>query len=84
MRRCIPRLDALLETCLTDNRDAWELRADGTYRQRTPGTDPERSAQVIWQRDCWGRRALRQNRSARRKLRPTQASPPRRTADADD
>ncbi len=52
-----PRLDALLETCLTDNRGAWDLRADGTYHQRTPGTDPERSAQVIWQRDSWGRPA---------------------------
>ena len=41
-----PRLDALLETCLTDNRGAWDLRADGTYHQRTPGTEPERSAQV--------------------------------------
>jgi len=50
-----PRLDALLETCLADNRGAWELRADGAYRQRTPGGEPERSAQVIWQRDSWGR-----------------------------
>ena len=50
-----PRLDALLETCLSDNRNAWELRADGTYRQRHAGPERERAAQLIWQRDSWGR-----------------------------
>ncbi len=50
-----PRLDALLETCLADNRGAWDLHSDGTYHQRTPGADPQRSAQVVWQRDSWGR-----------------------------
>jgi polyphosphate kinase len=50
-----PRLDALLETCLADNRGAWDLQASGAYRQRTPGAEAERSAQVIWQRDSWGR-----------------------------
>jgi polyphosphate kinase len=50
-----PRLDALLETCLSDNRGAWELRENGTYRQRHPGTDPERSAHFICQRESWGR-----------------------------
>jgi polyphosphate kinase len=52
-----PRLDALCETCLADNRSAWELRSDGTYRQRHPGSEPERSAHLIWQRDSWGRGA---------------------------
>jgi polyphosphate kinase len=60
-----PRLDAVLETCLADNRGAWDLRADGTYRQRVPGADPERSAQVIWQRDSWGRPSA-----------PTEPAPP--------
>jgi polyphosphate kinase len=50
-----PRLDALLETCLSDNRGAWELRENGTYRQRHPGTDPERSTHIICQRESWGR-----------------------------
>jgi polyphosphate kinase len=58
-----PRLDSLLETCLSDNRNAWELRSDGTYRQRHPGRDRERAAQVIWQRDSWGRIAAEQERS---------------------
>jgi polyphosphate kinase len=60
-----PRLDAVLETCLADNRGAWDLRADSTYHQRVPGADPERSAQVIWQRDSWGRPAA-----------PTEPAPP--------
>jgi len=50
-----PRLDTLLETLLQDNRGAWELRSDGTYHQRSPGLEPERSAQVILQRESWGR-----------------------------
>jgi polyphosphate kinase len=50
-----PRLDSLLDLCLSDNRAAWELRENGTYRQRHPGTDPERSAQIICQRESWGR-----------------------------
>jgi polyphosphate kinase len=50
-----PRLDSVLDTCLSDNRNAWELRSDGTYRQRHAGNEPERAAQVIWQRDSWGR-----------------------------
>ncbi len=50
-----PRFDSVLETCLSDNRNGWELRADGTYRQRHHGAERERAAQVIWQRDSWGR-----------------------------
>jgi len=52
-----PRLDAVLDTCLADNRGAWELRPDGSYHQRNPDGAPERSAQAIWQRDSWGRMA---------------------------
>jgi polyphosphate kinase len=50
-----PRLDSLLDLCLNDNRGAWELRENGTYRQRHPGTDPERSTHSVCQRDSWGR-----------------------------
>ena len=31
-----PRLASLLDVCLRDNRQAWELRPDGTYVQRRP------------------------------------------------
>jgi len=31
----------LLELMWRDNRQAWELSADGTWRQRTPGDEPE-------------------------------------------
>ncbi|GLC28035.1 polyphosphate kinase 1 [Roseisolibacter agri] len=48
-------LGSLLDTCLRDNRQAWELHADGTYRQRRPEPDgPEWSTHRILQRDPWG------------------------------
>jgi polyphosphate kinase len=53
------RLRTLLETCLTDNRQAWDLDADGHYKQRTPGVDgeaaEERASQQRLLRDAWGR-----------------------------
>ncbi len=49
------RLESLLATCLADNRLAWDLAADGTYRQRQPGDQPERASQRILIRDPWGR-----------------------------
>jgi polyphosphate kinase len=52
--RLQPRLKSLLETCLGDNRQAWELRSDGTYEQRLPGTDPERSTHRALLADSWG------------------------------
>jgi polyphosphate kinase len=50
-----PRLQSLLETCLRDNRQSWELRPDGTYVQRHPhdGED-ERSSHRVLMRDPWG------------------------------
>ena len=48
------RLQALLETCLADNRQAWELRPDGTYVQRTPQDDVERATHRLLLRDPWG------------------------------
>jgi polyphosphate kinase len=48
-------LHALLETCLADNRQAWDLHADGTYTQRRPfGDEPERATHRILLRDPWG------------------------------
>ena len=49
-----PRLRSLLDTCLSDNRQAWDLHADGSYVQRQPDGDPERSAQVVFLHDSWG------------------------------
>ena len=48
------RLRALLDTCLADNRQAWELASDGTYTQRQPGDEPVRSTHVALLRDPWG------------------------------
>lgn len=49
-----PRLRSLLETCLEDNRQAWELRPDGSYVQRQPGHDPEVATHRKLLRDPWG------------------------------
>ena len=49
-----PRLRALLDTCLADNRQAWELCPDGSYVQRTPGDEPERATHRLLLRDPLG------------------------------
>jgi polyphosphate kinase len=47
-------LQSLLTTSLTDNRQAWDLAADGSFTQRTPGDEPVRATQEIFLRDAWG------------------------------
>jgi polyphosphate kinase len=49
-----PRLRSLLDTCLSDNRQAWDLQPDGTYVQRQPDGEDERSAQEIFLHSSWG------------------------------
>jgi len=50
-----PRLMALLETCLRDNRQAWELSSDGSYSQRQPPTDgPVYATHQIMLKESWG------------------------------
>jgi polyphosphate kinase len=47
------RLQSLLETCLRDNRQAWDLDPDGTWRQRVP-VDELRATHSILMVDSWG------------------------------
>jgi polyphosphate kinase len=47
------RLRRLLETSLADTRQAWDLRADGTYTHREPQAR-EISSQLIFTADPWG------------------------------
>ena len=49
-----PRLASVLETCLADNRQAWDLSEDGSYAQRRPIDEPERATHRLLQRDPWG------------------------------
>ena len=49
------RLRSLLDTCLSDNRQAWDLEPDGSYVQRHPNGEPERSAQAIFLQNSWGK-----------------------------
>jgi polyphosphate kinase len=48
-----PRLRSLFETCLRDNRQAWDLESDGTWRQRMP-EGAERATHTILLADSWG------------------------------
>jgi polyphosphate kinase len=48
------RLQSVLEVCLADNRQAWELRSDGSYVQRDPGDRGERATHRMLLRDSWG------------------------------
>jgi polyphosphate kinase len=48
-----PRLQSLLQTCLSDNRQAWDLDADGTWRQRIP-VGEVRATHTILMADSWG------------------------------
>ncbi|RCU47703.1 polyphosphate kinase 1 [Haloplanus salinus] len=41
------QLRFVLEVMLHDNRSAWEMAADGSYEQRTPGDDPVRATQDV-------------------------------------
>ena len=48
------RLQGILDICLADNRQAWELRSDGCYEQRTPGERGERATHRMLLRDAYG------------------------------
>jgi polyphosphate kinase len=47
------RLHSLIETCLRDNRQAWELEPDGTWQQRVPDGEV-RATHSILLLDSWG------------------------------
>jgi len=47
------RLRSLLQTCLEDNRQAWDLSADGTWTQRTPN-GVVHAAHELLLRESWG------------------------------
>ena len=53
-RNLHPRVCALLEACLADNRQAWDLHRDGTYVQRKPGINPVVSAHERLLVNSWG------------------------------
>jgi polyphosphate kinase len=51
-----PRLKALLNACVNDNRQAWILQPDGTYVQQRPlSGESERGTHALLLRDPWGR-----------------------------
>jgi polyphosphate kinase len=48
------RLRALFELCLADNRQAWELSAEGKYTRRQPGDQPEIATHKLLLKNSWG------------------------------
>jgi len=77
------RLRSLLDTCLADNRQAWDLLSDGSYRQRTPKDgESERATHRILLRDSWG--MVRADGGAEPSLSATQTGEPSRGVAADD
>src|SRR5205085_775290 len=48
------RVCALLDTCLADNRQAWDLGPDGCYCQRKPGSQPVVSTHERLLINSWG------------------------------
>ena len=48
------RLQSVFDVCLSDNRQAWDLQPDGSYRQRSPGERGERATHRLLLRDSWG------------------------------
>jgi polyphosphate kinase len=61
------RVSSLLETYLADNRQAWDLATDGTYKQRKPGKDPVISSHERLLADSWGRIPLPTPKQKKRK-----------------
>jgi polyphosphate kinase len=51
------RLRSLLEVCLADNRQAWELASDGSYCQRNPNGGAEIATHTLLIGDPWGENA---------------------------
>ena len=49
-----PRLESLLDVCMADNRQAWDLGSDGEWVQRHAGDDDERATHKRLLRDSWG------------------------------
>jgi hypothetical protein len=52
------RVIALLESCIADNRQAWDLHPDGNYVQRKPGKAPVISTHERLLVNSWGMQPL--------------------------
>ena len=75
-----PRVRSLLETCLADNRQAWDLHSDGTYVQRKPGSHPVISTHERLLQNSWGLTVLPTPADDGRTIREKQSVPERVTA----
>ena len=69
------RLHSVLEVCLADNRQAWDLQSDGSYVQRDPGERGERATHRMLLRDSWG--ASRESGAFNLQVSPLSSASPR-------
>jgi polyphosphate kinase len=71
-----PRLEAVLNVFLADNRQAWDLDPDGTWAQRRADGGTERASHRLLLRESWGIiRASTALREAERELTPSAGVP---------
>jgi polyphosphate kinase len=75
--RCRDRLISVLETCLADTVNGWELRSDGRWVHRAPSAKRVRlrSQEELWRQ---ARRAVQGARRSRTMLEPHRPKPVRR------
>jgi polyphosphate kinase len=74
------RLRSLLDTWLGDNRQAWDLESDGTWRQRVPAGEVRATHDVLLT-DSWG--AVPRARTADSPYKPAEGAQPPSVSAAD-
>jgi polyphosphate kinase len=73
------RVHAVLDTCLTDDRQAWVLQSDGSYVQRTPKDSASPGTHALLMRDPWAGAVRAARRAALESLTVEAATKVRRT-----
>jgi polyphosphate kinase len=73
------RVQAVLDTCLADDRQAWVLQRDGSYVQRTPDNGAVRGTHALLMRDAWAGAVRAARRAALESLTDEAVTTVRRT-----
>jgi polyphosphate kinase len=73
------RVQAVLDTCLADDRQAWVLQRDGSYVQRAPDNGAVRGTHALLMRDAWAGAVRAARRAALESLADEAVTKVRRT-----
>jgi polyphosphate kinase len=73
------RVQAVLDTCLADDRQAWVLQRDGSYVQRAPDNGAVRGTHALLMRDAWAGAVRAARRAALESLTDEAVTKVRRT-----